>query len=103
MKKNDDAYGDFDSRIYPFSSSSWRNFHTASSSTQFIRYTLQSIASGASFLNSMAWSQARFGGYRFDSSSLNTLANLWYSLGISAFCVYCCALIASSVEVVACR
>jgi len=64
-------------------------------------YTLQSIASGASFLNSIAWSHAHFGGYHFDSSSLNTLANPWYSLGISTFFTYCCTLMASSVEVVA--
>src|SRR6266702_6278068 len=88
--------------MYPFSSSSVRNFCTASSSTRFIGYTLQSTASGASFLNSIAWSQALFGGYHFDSSSLNTLANCRYSAGTSTFFVYCCALIASSVEVVAC-
>src|SRR6266702_1644908 len=68
---------------------------------QFIRYTLQSIASGASFLNLMAWSQACFGGYCFDSSLLNTLANWRYSVGTSTFFVNCCALMASSVEVVA--
>src|SRR6266702_4338983 len=64
-------------------------------------YTLQSIASGASFLNSIAWSQALLGGYRFESSSLNTLANCWYSAGTSTFLMYCCAWMASSVEVVA--
>src|SRR6266702_6488069 len=48
----------------------------------------------------MAWSQACFGGYRFDSSSLNTLVNCQYSMGTSTFFVYCCALIVSSVEVV---
>src|SRR6266581_2221609 len=101
MKKKDDAYGDLDSRIYPFSSSSLRNFCTASSSIQFIGYTLQSTASGASFLNSIAWSHARFGGNRFDSCLLNTLVNCWYSAGTSTFFVYCCAWIASSVEVVA--
>src|SRR6266702_3890154 len=88
--------------MYPFSNSSFRNFCTASSSTRFMGYTLQSTASGASFLNLIAWSQALLGGYRFESSSLNTLANCWYSVGTSTFFVHCCALMASSVEVVAC-
>src|SRR6266702_801603 len=63
-------------------------------------YTLQLIASRASFLNSIAWSQALFGGYHFDSSSPNTLAKSWYSFGTSILVVYCCACIASLVAIV---
>ncbi len=37
----------------------------------------------------------------FDSSLLNTFANCWYSMGTSVFWVYCCAAIASSVDMVA--
>src|ERR1700761_4672009 len=58
------------------------------------------MASGAPFLNSLMWSHGREGGHRWDSSSLNTLANFWYCGGISTFLVYCPAWIARSVEVV---
>jgi hypothetical protein len=62
-------------------------------------YILQSIVSGIPGLKSMAWSHERHGGNCCDSSSLNTLANVLYSLGISTFFVYCWAAMASSTEV----
>jgi hypothetical protein len=98
MKKKDDAYCDFEGRIYPFSSCSSMNTSKASSSTRVIGYILHSMASGVPGLNSTAWSHVRHGGNRFDSSSLNTLANCWYSRGISTFFVYCWAVTASSTD-----
>jgi hypothetical protein len=98
MKKKDDAYCDFEGRMYPFSSCSSMNTSNASSSVRVIGYILHSMASGAPGLNSMAWSQVRRGGNRFDSSSLNTLANFWYSCSISTFFVYCWAATARSTE-----
>jgi hypothetical protein len=56
------------------------------------------MVSGAPGLNSMAWLHDRLGGNRFDSSSLKTFANFWYSFGISTFLVYCWAATASSTE-----
>jgi hypothetical protein len=56
------------------------------------------MASGAPGLNSMAWSQGRLGGNHFDSSSLKTFTNFWYSFRISTFLVYCWAATASSTE-----
>src|SRR6266702_4692579 len=88
-------------RMYPFSSSFFTNSCTAASSVWFNGYTLQSTASGDPSLSSMAWSHALLGGYRFDSSSLNTFAYSWYSGGIVAFVTYWFAAIAKSVAVVA--
>ncbi len=51
MKKKGDAYDDLDILIYPFLTSSLRNFCTASSSVRLRGYTLQSTASGVPFLN----------------------------------------------------
>jgi hypothetical protein len=99
MKKKDDAYCNFEGRIYPFSNCSSMNTSKASSSTRVIGYILHSMASGAPGLNSIAWSHACHGGNHFDSSSLNTLANFWYSQGISTFFVYCWVATASSTEV----
>jgi hypothetical protein len=99
MKKKDDAYCNFEGRIYPFSNCSSINRSSTSSSTHVIGYILHSMASGAPGLNSMAWSHARCGGNHFDSSSLNTLANFRYSWGITTFVVYCWAVTASSTEV----
>jgi hypothetical protein len=99
MKKKDDAYCDFEGRMYPFSSCSSMKTSRASSSVCVIGYTLQSMVSGTPGLKSMAWLHDRLGGNRCDSSSLNTFANFWYSFGISAFFVYCWAATANSTEV----
>src|SRR6266702_1677411 len=86
--------------MYPFSTSSVRNFCSALSSSCVWGYTLQSIMSSASFLNSIAWSHALLGGYCFNSSSLNTLVKSLYSFGTLVLVVYCCACMASSVAIV---
>jgi hypothetical protein len=58
---------------------------------------LQSSASGALGLRSMAWSHSLDGGNLSAASSLNSRENSWYSLGSSA--LICCspAWIANSV------
>ena len=89
MKKNDEAYGDIEGSIYPFSSCSSIHVSSASSSSHVMGYTLQEMELGASGLRVMAWSKSLDGGKRCDSSSLNTLANCRYSLGILAAFVYC--------------
>src|SRR6266702_4565857 len=66
--------------MYPFLTSSVRNFCSALSSSCVWGYTLQSIASGASLLN--------------------TLAKLLYSSSTLALVVYCCTCMASSVAIV---
>jgi hypothetical protein len=52
-------------------------------------YTLQSSASGAPGLRSMAWSHSLDGGNLSAASLLNNQANSWYSLGSSAS--VCCS------------
>ncbi len=49
----------------------------------------------------MVWSHALFGGYHFNSSSLNTFAYAWYLGGIVVLVVYCCAATMRSVAIVA--
>jgi hypothetical protein len=99
MKKKDDAYCDFEGRMYPFSSCSSMKTSKASSLIRVMGYILHSMASGAPGLNSMAWSRDHRGGNLFDSSLLNTFANFWYSFGISTCLVYCWAATARSTEV----
>src|ERR1700761_8031170 len=89
MKKKDNAYCDLEGCMYPFTNCSSRNSFNASSSNRDIGYTLQLIASGAPFLNSIIWSQGCEGGKHCDSFSLKTFANCWYCGGISTFLVYC--------------
>ena len=100
MKKKEEAYWDFECRIYPFFSCSVRNSFSALSSFWDIRYTLQSIASGVLFLSSIMWSQGREGGKQNDSCSLNTFANsLYWDGSLTAF-VCCPACMARSMKVV---
>ena len=86
MKKNADAYGDFDFQIYPFSNCSLMNFLSASSSSLVVGIILQLIASGAPSFSSMAWSHGLDGGNLFDSSLLNIFECHWYSSGIFTSC-----------------
>src|SRR5580693_10139446 len=84
-------------RMYPFANCSSKNTSRASSSVLVMGYTLQLMASGASFLRVMAWSQVLLGGKHCDSSLLNTDAKRWYSGG-SVTSFFDCALMASSVD-----
>jgi hypothetical protein len=83
--------------MYPFATISSRNFSSAVSSSLVMGYTLQSNASGAPGLRSIAWSHSLDGGNLSAASLLNSRANFWYSGGSSA--LVCCspACIASSV------
>src|SRR6266571_6229500 len=81
MKKNGDAYGDFEGRIYPFWSCSSINSLNDSSSPLAIGYILQSNAFGASGRSSIAWSHGLAGGNLCDSFSLKVRACLRYSSG----------------------
>src|SRR6266702_7729330 len=81
MKKNGEAYGDFDGRMYPFSSCSLMNSHSESSSPLAMGYILQSNDLGASGSNSIAWSHVLAGGNLCDSFSLNVRACWRYSSG----------------------
>jgi hypothetical protein len=97
MKKNGDAYGDFEGRMYPFATISSRNFLSAVSSSLVMGYTLQSNASGAPGLRLIVWSHSLDGGNLSAASLLNNRPNSWYSGGSSV--LVCCspACIASSV------
>src|SRR6266702_2847101 len=79
MKKNGDAYGDLNGRMYPFSSCLLMNSLSESSSPFAMGYILQSNAFGASGKSSIAWSQGLAGGNRCDSFSLNIHTCLQYS------------------------
>src|SRR6266571_8401519 len=106
MKKNGDAYGDFDGRIYPFSSCSLMNSRSESSSPLAIGYILQLNDLGASGRSSMAWSHGLSGGNRWDSFSLNVRACRRYSSGTicsKVFLVLSMAFWASSDAVVVFR
>jgi hypothetical protein len=70
----------------------------ASSLVCVMGYILHSMASGTPGLKSMAWLHDRRGGNLFDSSSLKTFANFWYSLGIATCLVYCWAATAKSTD-----
>lgn len=82
--------------MYPFSTCSSMNSSSAVSSVLVMGYILQSMMSGTPFLKSMAWSQLRFGGNLFASSSLNAFAKRWYSCGMLTSLTYYLASIASS-------
>jgi hypothetical protein len=75
--------------MYPFATISSRNFSSAVSSSLVMGYTLQSNASGAPGLRSMAWSHSLDGGNLSAASSLNNRANSWYTGGSSA--LVCCS------------
>jgi hypothetical protein len=96
--KKDDAYCDFEGRMYPFSSCSSMKTSKAWSSIRVMGYILHLMASSAPGLNSMAWSHDRRGGNLFDSSSLKTFAKFWYSFRISTCLVYCWAATARSTK-----
>src|ERR1700677_3893692 len=99
MKKNEDAYCDFDGWIYPFAICSSRNSSSALSSCCAIGYTLQSTVSGVFGLSSIAWSHGRDGGNLCDASSLNRRLKEEYSAGTTAFscCLFAC--ISRSVDI----
>src|SRR6202453_4110507 len=99
MKKNEDAYCDFDGRIYPLANCSSRNSSSALSSCCAIGYTLQSTVSGVFVLSSIAWSQGRDGGNLWDASSLNRWLNEEYSAGTSVFSCCFLACMSRSVEI----
>ena len=84
----------------PLASCSSMNSSNASSSVRVMGYTLQSMASGAPLLKSIAWSQGREGGNLCTSSSLNTEAYLLYTSGSSTFEGSDLACMASSVAMV---
>src|SRR6202453_2283842 len=99
MKKNEDAYCDFDGRIYPLASCSSRNSLSALSSCCAMGYILQSTVSGVFGLSSIAWSHGRDGGNLCDASSLKRRLNEEYSAGTTAFscCLFAC--MSRSVEI----
>src|SRR5271168_939465 len=79
-KKKGEAMGDFEGRMYPFSSCSSIHLLSSSSSAGDSGYVLQpfGVKSG---LRSMAWSHFFLVGIRREAFSSNNLRYLWYRTG----------------------
>ena len=85
--------------MYPFSSSSWSHFFSASSSFGGSGYNLQSRVSGASGFSVIAWSHGQDGGSFFYSTGSKILACLRYSSGIAISWVNLPASLDNSIEI----
>ena len=91
--------GDIEALMYPFSSSSWSHFHSASSSLGSSGYNLQSKVSRVSGFSAIVWSHGWDRGSLFDSTGSKILSCLQYSSGTSTSFVNFPASLDSSMEI----
>ena len=91
--------GDIDGLMYPFSSSSFSHFCSASSSLGGSGYNLQSNVSRVSGFSEIVWSHGQDGGNFFDSTGSKILACLWYYFGTSTSWVNFPVSLDNSIEV----